>query len=100
VPLVDPSSWRIATSNYYGFPQELQAAVDCIREDREPPETGEDGKEVLRAVYAAYESARTGQKVLYPYEPPAWATKPIYNWKPWLAPNCPEDLREAMSSLT
>ncbi|MFN3653680.1 MAG: Gfo/Idh/MocA family protein [Armatimonadota bacterium] len=78
----------------YGFPQELQEAISAVQEDRpfQGP-SGEDGKEVLRAIYAAYESARTGQKVLYPYEPPAWATKPIYCWKPWLAPDAPADLK-------
>jgi myo-inositol 2-dehydrogenase/D-chiro-inositol 1-dehydrogenase len=77
----------------YGFPQELRHFVECVRDDRPPLETGEDGKAVVEAVYAAYESARTGQKVALPYTPPAWATKPIYNWKPWLAPDAPAELR-------
>jgi predicted dehydrogenase len=77
----------------YGFPQELQHAVDCIRFDRQPLETGEDGKAVLEAIYAAYWSARTGQKVTLPFTPPPWATKPIYCWKPWLAPGCPDELK-------
>ncbi|MCC6446261.1 MAG: Gfo/Idh/MocA family oxidoreductase [Armatimonadetes bacterium] len=81
----------------YGFPQEMRHFTDCILNDRSPAEAGEDGKEVLRALYAAYESARTGRTVAYPYEPPAWATRPIYNWKPWLAPDAPEEVkREAM----
>ncbi|MFN3653679.1 MAG: Gfo/Idh/MocA family oxidoreductase [Armatimonadota bacterium] len=74
----------------YGFPQEMQHFVDCVQHDTTPQETGEDGRAVLEAIYAAYESARTGQKVALPYTPPAWATKPIYNWKPWLAPNAPK----------
>ena len=77
----------------YGFPQEMQHFIDCVQHDRPPSETGDDGKAVLEALYAAYESARTGQKVALPYTPPAWATKPIYCWKPWLAPECPEELK-------
>jgi predicted dehydrogenase len=76
----------------YGFPQEMQHFVDCVREDREPLETGADGKAVLEAIFAAYESARMGRKVALPFTPPRWATKPIYCWKPWLAPHCPDEL--------
>lgn len=77
----------------YGFPQEHQHFIDCVQHDREPSETGEDGKAVLEAVYAAYESARTGCKVALPYTPPEWCTKPVYAWKPWLAPGCPQELK-------
>ncbi len=69
----------------YGFPQELQHFVDCVQHDRQPLETGEDGRAVLEAIYAAYESARTGAKVTLPFTPPEWATKPIHCWKPGLA---------------
>jgi len=69
----------------YGFPQEMQHFIDCVLHDRQPLETGEDGRAVLEAIYAAYESGRTGCKVALPYTPPGWATKPIYNWKPSLA---------------
>jgi predicted dehydrogenase len=77
----------------YGFPQELQHFVACVRDDTPPTETGEDGRSVLEAIYAAYESARTGQKVKLPFNPPEWATKPIYCWKPELAPNAPSGAR-------
>jgi myo-inositol 2-dehydrogenase / D-chiro-inositol 1-dehydrogenase len=77
----------------YGFPQEMQHFVDCVQHDRQPLETGEDGRATLAAVFAAYESARAGGKVALPYTPPAWATKPIYCWKPWLAPDAPEELK-------
>jgi hypothetical protein len=43
-------------------------------------ETGEDGKAVLEAIFAAYESARTGQKVALPFA--TKADKPIDCWKP------------------
>jgi len=59
----------------YGFPQEMQHFVDCIRNDAEPLETGEDGKAVLEMIFAAYESARTGRKVELPFE--TEAARPI-----------------------
>jgi len=75
----------------YGFPQEMAHFVDCVRHDLTPRETGEDGRAVLEAIYAAYESARTGRKVALPFTPPAWATKPIHCWKPHLAGQAPGD---------
>ncbi len=59
----------------YGFPQEMQHFVDCIRNDTPPLETGEDGRAVLEMVFAAYESARTGKKVELPFA--TEASKPI-----------------------
>ena len=61
--------------------------------DKEPMETGEDGKAVLEIIFAAYESARTGCKVPLPFTPPSWAHSPIHCWKPWLSPVCPEGLK-------
>jgi hypothetical protein len=61
-----------------------------VKEDRAPLETGDDGRAVLEAIYAAYESARTGCKVALPFTPPEWATKPIYCWKPELAAGDPD----------
>jgi myo-inositol 2-dehydrogenase/D-chiro-inositol 1-dehydrogenase len=80
----------------YGFPQEMQHFIDCVHHDRQPIETGEDGRATLEAIYAAYESARTGQKVTLPYTPPSWATMPIHCWKPWLSPECPTELRKPL----
>lgn len=70
----------------YGFPQELQHFVNCVRGGEQPRETGEDGREVLKIIYAAYESAGEGRKVTWPYEPPDWARdqSPIVLWKPEL----------------
>ena len=45
----------------YGFPQEVEHFVRCVRDDLEPIETGEDGKAVLEVIYAAYRSARSGR---------------------------------------
>ncbi|MDI9584254.1 MAG: Gfo/Idh/MocA family oxidoreductase [Acidobacteriota bacterium] len=54
----------------YGFPQELAHFVDCVLNDTEPLETGEDGRAVLEIILAAYESAGTGRKVTWPYDAP------------------------------
>lgn len=58
-----------------GYPHELQHFVDCVRFDQTPVQTGEDGKAVLEMMLAAYESARTGQKVYLPFRPKV--SKPI-----------------------
>ncbi|MEJ2163260.1 MAG: Gfo/Idh/MocA family oxidoreductase [Robiginitalea sp.] len=63
----------------YGFPQEFEHFVDCVLHDREPLVTGEDGKAVLEIIYAAYQSAGTGQKVYLPFKPDA--DKPYKLWK-------------------
>jgi len=64
----------------YGFPQELQHFVACVKEGRPASETGEDGRAVLEAIFAAYESARTGRKVTLPFRTDA--AKPIDLWRP------------------
>jgi predicted dehydrogenase len=64
----------------YGFPQEMVHFVDCVANDREPLETGEDGRAVLEIILAAYASAGTGQKVSLPF--PTTAKRPIDLWKP------------------
>ncbi len=66
----------------YGFPQEFEHFVACVRDDVEPQVTGKDGRAVLEVIFAAYESARTGKKVLLPFETDA--TRPIDLWKPGL----------------
>ncbi len=63
----------------YGFPQEFAHFVDCVKNDRQPLVTGEDGKAVLEAIYAAYESAGTGRKVYLPFKTDA--DKPYKLWK-------------------
>ena len=62
----------------YGFHAEMAHFVDCVQNDRKPLVTGEDGRAVLEAVFAAYESARTGRKVALPFE--SKARKPIDLW--------------------
>ena len=63
----------------YGFPQELSHFVDCVKNDKEPLVTGEDGKAVLEVIFAAYESAGTGKKVMMPFK--TNVDKPFKLWK-------------------
>jgi len=63
----------------YGFHQEMAHFVDCVQHDREPLVTGEDGRAVLEAIFAAYESAGTGRKVMLPFK--SDAKRPIDLWK-------------------
>ena len=63
----------------YGFPQEMAHFVDCVKHDKQPLVTGEDGRAVLEAIFAAYESAGTGQKVMLPFD--TTADKPYKLWK-------------------
>ena len=62
----------------YGFPQEMAHFVDCVQDDEPPLVTGEDGRAVLEAIFAAYESAGTGRKVTLPFKTDA--RKPIDLW--------------------
>jgi len=62
----------------YGFHAEMAHFVDCVQNDRTPLVTGEDGKAVLEVIFAAYESARTGRKVLLPFH--TTALRPIDLW--------------------
>ena len=61
-----------------GYPQELRHFIGCVREDRTPVVTGHDGRAVLEMLYAAYASARTGQKVMLPFRPAI--RKPVDLW--------------------
>jgi predicted dehydrogenase len=64
----------------YGFPQELQHFVNNVLGKEAPMETGEDGREVLKIIYAAYQSAGEGRKIEWPYSPPK-VSKPIDLWR-------------------
>ncbi len=63
----------------YGFPQEMAHFVDCVRRDLQPEVTGEDGRAVLEAIFAAYESAGTGRRVELPFH--SDAQKPYDLWR-------------------
>jgi predicted dehydrogenase len=64
----------------YGFPQEIAHFARCVQGKETPIETGEDGREVLKIMCAAYESAGTGKRIDWPYEPRK-VDKPIDLWK-------------------
>ena len=63
----------------YGFPQEMAHFVDCVKHDLKPQVTGEDGRAVLEAIFAAYESAGSGRKVELPFSTDA--AKPFDLWR-------------------
>ena len=69
----------------YGFPQEFAHFVDCVQNDKQPLETGEDGRAVLEALFAAYQSAGSGRKVALPFA--SNAAKP---WDLWKLPQPPD----------
>lgn len=61
-----------------GYPHELKHFIECVREDKQPLVTGEDGRAVLEMIYAAYASAGSGQKIKLPFTPKV--TKPVDLW--------------------
>lgn len=63
----------------YGFPQEMAHFVDCVKNDRTPLVTGEDGRAVLEVLFAAYASAGAGKKIKLPFKTDA--KKPYLLWK-------------------
>jgi predicted dehydrogenase len=63
----------------YGFVQEMEHFIDCVKNDKQPLVTGEDAKAVMEVLFAAYESAGTGRKVLLPFK--TNAKKPFDLWK-------------------
>jgi predicted dehydrogenase len=64
----------------YGFPQEIQHFVNVVLGKENPVETGDDGLEVLKIIYAAYQSAGEGREIFFPYDPPKNLAKPIDLW--------------------
>lgn len=46
-----------------GYPQEMRDFVECIAFDRSPRSTGELGLQVVKVVYAAYQSAEEGRRI-------------------------------------
>jgi predicted dehydrogenase len=62
----------------YGFPQEMAHFVDCVLNDKEPIETGEDGRAALELVQAAYASAGSNRRIDLPFR--SDAERPIDLW--------------------
>jgi predicted dehydrogenase len=74
-------SFTIYEENWnYGFPQEMAHFIACVRDDRPPMVTGDDGRATLEIVMAAYASAGTGRKIEFPFATDA--RRPIDLWKP------------------
>jgi len=63
----------------YGFPQEMEHFVDCVKNGREPLVNGDHGPRVMDTIFAACGSAGTGRPIEWPYEPPRDRT-PIELW--------------------
>jgi predicted dehydrogenase len=63
----------------YGFPQEMAHFVACVRDDRRPLCTGEDGRAVLEVLFAAYASAAQGRRIELPFA--TEARRPIDLWR-------------------
>ena len=63
----------------YGFPQEMQHFVDCIRDRTPPSVTAHDGRAVLEIIQAAYASAGSGARVQLPFTNDL--DKPIDLWR-------------------
>jgi predicted dehydrogenase len=63
----------------YGFVQEMDHFVQCVKHDLKPIVTGDDARVVMEVLFAAYESAGTGRKVNLPFE--TKAAKPFDLWK-------------------
>lgn len=61
-----------------GYPQELRHFIECVREDKPPLVTGDDGRAVLEILCAAYASAREGRRVTLPFR--QHAERPIDFW--------------------
>ena len=62
----------------YGFHQEMAHFVDCVRGDRQPLVTGEDGRAALEIILAAYASAGSRRSIELPFQ--TAATRPIDLW--------------------
>ena len=61
-----------------GYPHELKHFIDCVRNNKEPLVTGEDGRAVLEIIYAAYAAAGQGKKIMLPFAPVV--ERPIDLW--------------------
>jgi len=63
----------------YGFVDEMAHFVECVKYDKQPLVTGDDARVVMEVLFAAYESAGTGRKVMLPFN--TNAAKPFDLWK-------------------
>jgi predicted dehydrogenase len=63
----------------YGFPQEMEHFVECVRTGRTPRENGHDGRAVVEAIHALYASAGSGSRMALPFATDA--ARPIDHWR-------------------
>jgi predicted dehydrogenase len=63
----------------YGFPQEMEHFVDCVRRAILPREDGHDGRAVVEAIHALYASAAQGRRIELPFA--SETARPIDQWK-------------------
>ncbi|MFI5454695.1 MAG: Gfo/Idh/MocA family protein [Isosphaerales bacterium] len=63
----------------YGFPQEMDHFVSCVRRGERPRENGQDGRSVVEAVHALYASAARGERIDLPFV--SEAARPIDHWR-------------------
>ena len=78
--IADLLVWNKAFEELFnqGYPHELRHFIECVRENKTPLVTGEDGRAVLEMIYAAYASAGLGKKIELPFH--AKVEKPIDLW--------------------
>jgi predicted dehydrogenase len=64
----------------YGYVAEMRHFVECVREQAEPRETGEDGLEVLRILYSMYRAAAIGRTSAVTVTDSERDQEPIRSW--------------------
>lgn len=64
----------------YGFPQEMEHFVACVRDGQTPLVNGHDGRAVMETLFALYASAGQQRRIELPFTTDA--TRPIDLWKP------------------
>jgi len=73
-------SWPVFEELWnYGFPQEMHHFARCVRGKESPQATGEDGRVVQEALFAAYASAGRAARVNFPFDARGVA-RPIDLW--------------------
>jgi len=79
----DTKGWTFTVfeeAHLYGFPHEMRHFTQCVLNNQPARETGEDGVATLEIIYAAYESAGTGRRITWPYEPRDPGEIPVNLW--------------------
>jgi predicted dehydrogenase len=64
----------------YGFPQEMAHFARCVRGKEAPICTGADGRFVQEVLFAGYQSAGSGRKVMMPFNSAYGVSKPVDLW--------------------